>query len=98
MDESNTVNRRSAAHQETGIITGRTLGLRICEALDIPAENISRVELVADPGDAARVNITRFVSDNEAGIIGACLKEYVLLEDEGKIDQLECDLQDDEGG
>ena len=61
---------------------GKAFGLILCKSLNIPAENVLRIELVADARDAAMVKITRFVSDSEAGILGALMREFSLVEAE----------------
>ena len=60
--------------------TGQQMGRIFCEALGESPRNVQCIELIADARDAAIVKITRFVSDSEAGIVGAQMREFALVE------------------
>ena len=61
-------------------ITGRHLGQILCDALGESPRNVHRIELIAHARDAAIVKITRFVSDSEARILRANMREFTLVE------------------
>ena len=59
-------------------ILGYRVGVEICEALGLDAENIARVDILLRAGDAAIVEISRYLVPHEVGELKEILKRYEL--------------------
>ncbi len=64
-------------------MNGRLLGAMIAEALGIPTDNVTRIVLVADAREPARIEITRYIEED--CIIGCVteMKGLMLIDEPG---------------
>ena len=59
------------------IVTGQELGTKLCELFGIDPNEVSKVTVVAEAGQAATVIVERFVQTSEA--VETVLSEYRLV-------------------
>ena len=62
----------------------REFGMSVCKALDISSKKVTNIEINCDIENYPSVIITRYITDEELGLIDEILQEYKLIPKEGK--------------
>ena len=62
------------------IVTGRSLGVELCEALGVKPENVAKITIIAAAEDASRVEIEHFLTDDFGVRVRKVLSRYVLAD------------------
>lgn len=62
------------------IATPREIGVAVCDALGLDPANVESVTIKLTATDAARVEVVRFVTDDDGKKLNAVLKRYTLTE------------------
>jgi len=69
------------------VVTGKKLGLALCEALDLdPASEITSIVVMAIVGEPARVQVERLVTGDQLRKIEEALTSYALVDQRGTRD------------
>jgi hypothetical protein len=61
-------------------LLGKTLGLQLCQALDVKVEGVRSIDIRAEAGGIATVTIERFIGLEKADALAAVFETYELAE------------------